>query len=339
MKKGSRLFFLILGGAACFSMCSCLARAQQADFVAINQQVGVSLGRIPISQGQTTKKLWAWTENGGFPYVAVYRFPAEAGSRYTLVLSYPADKARRRIIITGENPYSDERILLPQGSSTSYPMDLTTHPAPPGGSPCMETRRINFAVDPQSNTRGLFLVCLSRELPAPFEFVLKFPAAGDAEVKAYTPMPNCSWLGKIYWGKIVGFPIFMAGPEPVKPSNINKDALAVMKLFSGTPLQEGGDFVVPPGFQAINFRASNEINFPNKAWKIVRLLPNNQTADVYRYGVEKNMATGRIDEVENPVSLKKLVLRADKYRIIISGSAGSSLHLYFEFVPLPAGRG
>lgn len=339
MKKERRFFLMALGCAACFSMYSGLARAQQADFVAINQQVGVRLEKIPVNQGGITKKLWAWTENGGFAYVAVYRVPAEAGSRYTLVLTYPADKARRRIIITGESPYADEKILLPPGRSTSFPMDLTVHPAPPGAALCVETRRINFTVDSQSNMRGLFLVCLSRELPAPLEFMLKFPAVGDPEVKAYTPMPNCSWLGKIYWGKIVDFPIFMAGPGPVKSGHINKDVLAVIKLFSGTPLQEGGDFNVPPGFQAINFRASNEVNFPNKAWKIVRLLPNNQAVDVYKYGEEKNMATGQIDKIEKPVPLKKLTLPADKCRIIISGSAGSSLHLYFELMPLPAGKG
>ncbi|MCJ7612456.1 MAG: hypothetical protein MUP19_09340, partial [Candidatus Aminicenantes bacterium] len=139
--------------------------------------------------------------------------------------------------------------------------------------------------------------------------------------------------------KIVDFPIFMAGPGPVKPKAINKDTRAEMKLFSGTPLQEGGDFEVPPGFQAINFRASNQINFSNRGWKIVRLLPNNRTVDVYRYAVDKNMGTGQMVEVEDPVPLKKLVLGPDRYGIIISGSAGSSLHLYFELVPIPAGRG
>jgi len=337
-KRGRHFFLVLIGAAGIFSLAGPIS-AQQADLVAINQQVGVAQGKVPINVGQTAKKLRAWTENGGFPYIAVYRFPAEAGSRYTLVLTYPADKARRRIIITGENPYSVEGIQLPAGKSTSYPMDLTTHPAPPGTTPCTETRRVNFTVDPQSNTRGLFLVCLARESPAPLDFILKFPAVRDPEVKAYTAMPNCPWLGKIYWGKIVDFPIFMAGPGPVKPKVINKDVRAEMKLFSGTPLQEGGSFDVPPGFKASNFRASNQVNFENKGWKIVRLLPDGRTVDVYRYAVDKDMRTRQMVEVENPVPLKKLVLGPDKYQVVISGNYGSSLHLYFELVPLQAGRG
>lgn len=335
-QKTRNILSAVIGAASVFALTGSLP-AQQANLVPIGQQFGAAWSRTPVSAAQMTKKLRAWTENGGFSYVVVYRFPAEAGSRYTLVLTYPGDKSRRRIIITGENPYSDEAIRLPQGKLTSFPMDLTTHPAPPGASSCTETRRINFTVDPQSDTRGLFLVCLARELPAPLDFILKFPAVPDAEVKAYTVMPNCSWLGKIYWGKIVDYPIFMAGSAPAGPKTVNKDARAEMKAFSGTPMQVGGDFEVPPGFRAINFRAANQVNFPNRSWKIVRLLPNNRTADVYRYAVDKDLRTGRMVEVEDPVPLKKLVLGADRYRIIISGSTGSSLHLYFELVPLRGG--
>lgn len=55
--------------------------------------------------------------------------------------------------------------------------------------------------------------------------------------------------------------------------------------------------------------------------------------------VSEIQATVSVNNLEIPLPLKKLVLTADQYRIIISGSAGSSLHLYFELVPLPAGKG
>jgi hypothetical protein len=189
---------VVLIGLACLLPRTGPVFGQQGDFVGINQPVRAFQNRPPLSQNQASKKLWAWTENGGFPYVEIYHFPVEAGSRYTLVLTYAADKARRRIIITGENPFSDEKLQLPQGARTSYPQDLTTHPTPPDAAPCRETRRFNFTVEAKSNTRGLYLVCLSREPAAALEFRLKFPADLDADVKAYTAMPDCAWLGKIY---------------------------------------------------------------------------------------------------------------------------------------------
>ncbi len=198
---------------------------------------------------------------------------------------------------------------------------------------------MNFSVDGESTARGLFLIFLARENPAPLELILKFPASSDAEVKAYTDMPNCSWLGKIYWGRIVDFPIFMAGPATAGPKTISKDVRAEIKSYGGTPIPEGGDFTVPPGFQAVNFRASNNIDFPNKSWKIVLVLPNGNCSEVYRFGINTKPRPGEPEVVEVPVPLKRLVLAPDRYRLMISGSSGSFLHLHYELRPIPAGKG
>jgi len=336
VRKRSKIQRVVFIGLVCLLPPAGPISGQQGDFVGINQQVRAFQNRPPLSQNQASKKLWAWTENGGFPYVEIYHFPAEAGSRYTLVLTYAADKARRRIIITGENPFSDEKLQLPQGARTCYPQDLTTHPAPAGAAPCRETRRFNFTVEAKSNTRGLYLVCLAREPAAALEFRLKFPADPDADVKAYTAMPDCAWLGKIYWGKIVDDPIFMAAVIPPPPADKPELVSLYIKRQGEMLIGNIQKFIVPAGMKAYKFHAANQINSETKGWRIFHSGSDGREKVDYEYGLFPDLNTKQTVEKNRP-PLGTLILPPGSYYVNISGREGSTLNLdyYLKISPLP----
>jgi hypothetical protein len=310
---------------------SASAWAQQADFVAIHQGRSVAGSLSRLDPARTAPKLWSRTGDW-FPYAEVFRFPAEAGSRYTLVLEYPSDGAARRIMICGDDPYRSDKVRIPPGADLTFLTDLATHP----GSGCRETRRINLAVDARGNTRGLFLIVMAHQAAAPISFRLDFPAVPDAEVKAASEMPGCSKLGKIHWGIVTVRPIAMLSEEGSKPPKPGQGGvLVVIKPYGDDLVPEGGKFTVPAGSSAVNFRANNQINVPERDWKIWRLTP--PAGVVYEYGILFDQALGRDVTVDRP-PLRTLKLPPGNYEVRISGKAFSQLALDYELVPPPPKR-
>jgi hypothetical protein len=170
-------------------------------------------------------------------------------------------------------------------------------------------------------------------------------------------MPDCAWLGNIYWGKIVDDPIFMAAAIPPPPADKPELVSLYIKRQGEMLIGNIQKFIVPAGMKATKFHAANQINSETKGWRIFHSGPDGRENVDYEYGLFLDLKTkqnveGRAFAAEvdpqakpgAPAAVEKnrpplgtLILPPGSYYVNISGREGSTLNLdyYLKITPLP----
>lgn len=133
------------------------------------------------------------------PYVAVVRFPVQAGAKYTLLNVYPAnDEDDLKLRITGYYPLSADT-QKEQGASGS----LSGGRSKSGTDTGQYGHRYNFSISPTSQGKYLYVVYFSKAPRESFQLQLSSNPLPDQEVLQNKNSPYTKRVGPT-WGDTMG---------------------------------------------------------------------------------------------------------------------------------------
>ena len=194
----------------------------------LNQLLSVSTPSVPMTAANTPQKLWKNITNKGYtPYISLFRYRVEIGSRYTFQVEYPGDKLHGSAILRGENPLTDYTYSygpLPKGISISRLF--------PGGniSKCIFAHRTNFSISSKSEHNTLWLIVASKNPNTPFKILLKSPADPDNEVR-YNKRARCPGESASFtWGGIQMKPVWLGYDPDEKKQGLTPPVAATADL-------------------------------------------------------------------------------------------------------------
>ncbi|MEW6673128.1 MAG: hypothetical protein AB1427_15595 [Thermodesulfobacteriota bacterium] len=153
-----------------------------------------------LDRGGAPKLLYSQYRADYSPYIKVYRFRVEPGSKYTFYMFHPADGVYLNAYLRGDNPLSDYTYSYGPGG---FLRGFVSWGQQPGKESCeYQVRRYNFTIAPESQQPWLYLVATYAKPGTQFKVLLKSRADDDEDVSGNTASPYCPKRKGHTWGQV-----------------------------------------------------------------------------------------------------------------------------------------
>jgi hypothetical protein len=153
-----------------------------AEVLPLNKMVTVTAPSAPLDRQSAPKKLARYFWSSYAPYVKVYRFIVEPGSKYTLYFRHPADGIYRNAMIKTETPLTDDMANYTRKGSSGF----VVYGQQPWKNPRGQLFRHSFTISPKSDNKNLYMILQCGKPGVSFDVMLKSPPDSDEDVKKST---------------------------------------------------------------------------------------------------------------------------------------------------------
>jgi|GEM_PF-3490309 len=153
-----------------------------AEVLPLNRMVTVTAPSASLDRQSAPKKLARYFWNSYAPYVKVYRFIVEPGSKYTLYFHHPADGIYRNAMIRTDTPLTDNLFNYTREGSNGF----IVYGQQPWKNPRGQLFRHSFTISPKSDNKSLYMILQCGKPGVSFGIMLKSPPDSDDDVKKST---------------------------------------------------------------------------------------------------------------------------------------------------------